>query len=139
MSKEIVEQTIAGFKAEIDSLKPAYDRYLELSRQLYKLEKELKEKTKKERLRRLLFVTYYEDPTEPSMGVSGELGSANFKDMQIAMDLISALNENSGYYRIYDLKWTEPGAYEIEAIYKYDHDNELIWTYEFRKSKNEQT
>jgi hypothetical protein len=113
-----------------DLLSAIQKKSYDLGNVLEKRAKELKSK----RLQELLKKTGYVEPEYPTMGVSGSDGVCVFSNEDEAKELIEILIWQS-YTYAHDLHWTGPGTYQIIPEYKYDHDNDLIYTAVYKKEE----
>lgn len=64
-------------------------------------------------------------------------GSAVFTSKEQAERFTKLLNNNSDYYYVYVLEWSDIGEYSAIPTYRVDHDNDEIYTCTFRKKLNE--
>ena len=69
----------------------------------------------------------------PLMGVEASNGIAHFEDQDQADELLIHLRKDASYYYAYVLEWKGPGSYIVKPEYRYDHDNEVIYTARFVK------
>ena len=117
----------------LEELQPVVDEYYEIQRK-YNIKKSAFDKIKKgERLSNAKRECSFVDCTYPDMGCEAENGSATFSSKHQAETLINALRDNSNYYYAYLLEWQGVGKYKVVPQWKYDHDNEIVYTARFIK------
>jgi len=130
-----LKEKIDKLTAKMDVLESARKTYYELSFERDRLNEEYREKLYKHDLFVLKIKTKYKEPTYPEMGSLSENGSASFDNKEEADKLVKMLREKSYTYG-YVLVWDGPGEYVIEPSYKYDHDNDIIYTATFKRINN---
>lgn len=129
MSKERIKE----IETRMDELKAAHYEYNTLSTELSDLKRKEHAKEKLTKYWAAVDKCKYVAPEYPSMGEVGNNGSAFFETVEDARQLIAVLNLNNGYSHAFDMKWTTPGWYIAEPDWRYDHDNDIIYTTIFTK------
>lgn len=128
------EVDLEELRAEMESLRPSYDRFREVSEMYRSLVKASEKRAKLLTLNRICSECCYVDPQYPSIGYPGSDGSAIFQNKDQADVLVRVLCSNSTYYHGYILEWDGPGVYAVVPSYRHDHDGDVVYTATFVKA-----
>ncbi len=122
-------------EARLKELEPLKNEYYEIYHILEPRWKIAATTKKRAEYNAIVAETKYVEPDYPSMGFPGVAGSAIFTGKRQANKLLGILNKNTSYYYVYVLEWDGKGEYIVEPHYKYDHDNEIVYTAIIKKAR----